>query len=114
MTTQRLRTGDRAVPRHGRCLAHDLQPRPHPELAENVGYMGLNGSPGQEQLARDVRVGPATGDQTGDPGLGVGQGLPATRRAAVQRAGATPDAVGPHPRLHASMRLRSQVAPRSK
>jgi hypothetical protein len=63
--------------------------------------MGLNGSPGQEQLARDVRVGPATGDQTGDPGLGVGQGLPATRRAAVQRAGATPDAVGPHPRLHA-------------
>ena len=38
------------------CLPGDIYPRVDPQLPEDVGDMGRDGSPGQQQLGGDLRV----------------------------------------------------------
>src|SRR5260370_37518345 len=67
------------------CLAGDIYPRVDPQLPQDVGDMGRDGSPGQQQLGGDLRVGQTLTDERGDLALGWRQAVPAAPGPAVFR-----------------------------
>src|ERR1700733_952294 len=81
-------------------LADDVYPTAAVELGQDVGNVGLHGSPGQEHAAGDVRRRVAPGDQGADLDLGGGERRPAESRAGrAAPPNAPPNAVRAQPTL---------------
>src|SRR5215467_5961543 len=80
-------------------LTGDIYPRVDPELPQDVGDMGRDGSPGQQQLGGDLRVGQTLSYERGDLGLGRRQAVPATPGPAVFRMRAAANAMSAEPGL---------------
>src|SRR5215469_1486796 len=81
------------------CLTGDVYPRVDAELPQDVGDMGRDGSPGQQQLGGDLRVGQTLSYERGDLGLGRREAVPAAPGPAVFRMRAAANAMSAEPGL---------------
>jgi hypothetical protein len=90
----------RAVPRSPRRdgaqggLAGDVRARMDVELPQDVGDVGRDGPPRQQQLGGDLWVGQSALRQCGDLGLARREAVPAAPCLPVFRARAAADAMG--------------------
>src|ERR1017187_6527131 len=79
------------------CLAGDVYARVDVELLQDVGDVGRDGPPGQEELGADLWVGQSLLHQRGDLGLGRRQAVPAAPRLPVFGVRAAADAMSVEP-----------------
>src|SRR5215470_15831592 len=84
------------------CLTGDIYPRVDAELPQDVGDMGRDGSPGQQQLGGDLRVGQTLSYERGDLGLARRLVPAATPSLAVFRMRVAPTAMSAESDLNAS------------
>ena len=69
------------------------------QLLQDVGDVGRDGPPGEQQLGCDLRVGQSLLDEPGDLDLGRREAVPAAARPPVLGVRPAPDAVGAERRL---------------
>jgi hypothetical protein len=72
------------------CADRQFDPGVELEFREDAGHVRLHRPPGQEHLGGDVGVRASFRDQSGDFVLGLGERVPAERRALGQGLAAAP------------------------